>query len=75
MGTTFLTANPTSSSPTSSTDTNLFTFSFQCSTLGKQFLSGQTFYKHLTATCQANKTWSVSEISDPCECESQLFVS
>ena len=56
-------------------DTNIFPFSFQCSTPGKQFLSGQTFYKHLTATCQANKTWSVSEIADPCECESQIFVS
>ena len=56
-------------------DTNIFPFSFQCSTPGKQFLSGQTFYKHLTATCQANKTWSVSEIAVPCECESQIFVS
>ena len=55
-------------------DTNIFPFRFQCSTPGKQFLSGQTFYKHLTATCQANKTWSLSTIPDPCECELSCYL-
>ena len=47
-------------------------FSFKCSTKGKAFKANNEFYTVARATCQANKTWSISNLTDPCECKLEL---
>ena len=47
-----------------------FCFSFKCSEFGKNFKnSSGLFQSHVTTTCQANKTWSLSSIPYECECK------
>ena len=48
-----------------------YTYNFKCNETGKSFMNTDTdeYQTYVTATCQANKTWSISTIPYECECE------
>ena len=48
-----------------------YTYKFKCNETGKSFKNTDTneYQTYVTATCQANKTWSISTIPYQCECE------
>ena len=48
-----------------------YTYKFKCSETGMSFMNTDTdeYQTYVTATCQANKTWSISSIPYECECE------
>ena len=48
-----------------------YTYKFKCKDAGKSFKNTDTneYQKYVTATCEADKTWSISTIPYQCECE------
>ena len=48
-----------------------YTYKFKCNETGKSFKNTDTdeYQTYVTATCQANKTWSISTIPYQCECK------
>ena len=47
--------------------------SYKCKTFGKSFLNSTVFIEHTPVTCQADKTWSLSQFPHQCECKKKYL--
>ena len=53
---------------------NFVFFRYKCKTFGKSFLNSSEFIEHTSVSCQANKTWSLSEFPYRCECRNKPLI-
>ena len=53
---------------------NLVFFRYKCKTFGKSFLNSSEFIEHTSVSCQANKSWSLSEFPYRCECRNKPLI-